>query len=215
MRKLIYFLAFAMAIQLSANGQKVRGGLKGGVVIADYSDAGDPKKSEAGPAFGIIWNVTTGKYFAFQPQFNFWVQKGYNKTETILNSTITTTSLVVNSCEAQLNYVFRTGGKRANFFVGGGPSVALAINGKWTYNSGGTSSELDVKFGKTGTDDFKKFDFGVTGIAGFYTGVGIMFSVSYNHGLTNLNPKETGGTIQSSYVGINLGFLLPFEQKKK
>ena len=216
MRKLIYFLVFFLTVQLTVNAQKVRGGLRGGVIIADFSDAGSPKKSEAGPSFGIIWNVNTGKHFAFQPQLNFWVQKGYNQTETILNTTFTSTSLITNSCEAQLNYVYRTGGKKSNFFFGGGPSAALGINGKWKYtNASGASSKLDVKFGKTKTDDFKKIDFGVSGITGFYTGGGFLFTFSYNHGLSNLNPDKTGKTLQSSYFGISVGFLLPYEKMKK
>ena len=215
MRKLIYFLTFFVALQLTVHAQKARGGLKAGVAISKYPGAAETgMHTRSGPALGMLWNINLGKYFSFQPTFNFWVQKGFNQTSIILNSSTTTTVLKVNCFEAQPNFVFNTGGKKGKFFIGGGPSATLALNGKWTRRSGTGVSKLDVQFGKKVTDDLRKVDFGVTGITGF-SYEGVIFSVCYNHGITDLNPHTNEGAIQSSYWGINLAFLLPFEQIKK
>jgi hypothetical protein len=213
MRKLIYFLTFFLFLQFTVHAQKISGGIKVGVAIAKYPGSGDNSHERSGPALGAFWNVALGKYFGFQPTFNFWVQKGYNQTKTILNSTMTTTTLKINCFETQMNFVFHTTAKKINFFVGVGPSAALAINGKWTRYSGSTKSILDVKFGTKPTDDIKKGDLGVTGLLGFSWG-GFLVSTCYNHGLTNLNPRSDEGAIQSTYIGINAAFLLPFEQSK-
>ena len=214
MRKLIYFLTFFLALQLTVHAQKIRGGLKAGVAIAKYPGAGDDTHERAGPALGMLWDVNLNKYFSFQPTFNFWVQKGYNQTKTILNSTQNVTTLKANYVEAQMNFVFHTGGKKIKLFFGGGPSAALAINGKWTKRSGTTVSKLDVNFGKKSTSDLKKTDAGVTGLLGFSYGGFSVFGC-YNHGISDLNPHTGEGAIQSSYIGINLAFLLPFEKMKK
>ena len=214
MRKLIYLLTLLLAIQLTVHAQNVRGGLKAGVAIAKYDGVGDGTHERSGPALGMFWDVNLNKYFSFQPVFNFWIQKGYNQTKTILNSTINATTLKVNYSEIQLNFVFHTPGKKMKLFFGGGPSAALALNGKLTKRSGTTTSKLDVNFGKKSTSDLRKTDFGVTGLIGVSYG-GFVVSGCYNHGITDLNPRENENAIESSYIGINVAFLLPFDQTKK
>src|SRR5689334_23600004 len=132
MRKLIYLLTLILALQLTVHAQNVRGGLKAGVAIAKYDGVGDGTHERSGPALGMFWDIGLNKYFSFQPTLNFWVQKGYNQTKTILNSTFNATTLKVNCSEAQFNFVFHTPGKKMKLFIGGGSSVALGINGKIT-----------------------------------------------------------------------------------
>ena len=214
MRKLIYFLAFFIALQVTVHAQKVRGGIKAGVAMSKYTGVGESVHERSGPDLGVFWNMDLGKYFGFQPAFNFWVQKGFNQTQTILNSTTTTTTLKVNCFEAQLNFILHTPGQKFRLFIGGGPSASMAVNGKWTRRTASTTDKLDVKFGKAQTDDLKKGEFGVTGLAGISWG-GLMVMACYNHGITDLNPKNGEDVIQSSYIGLSLGFLLPFQQMKK
>lgn len=214
MRKLIYLLTFILALQLTVHAQNVRGGLKAGVAIAKYNGVGDGVHERSGPALGLFWDIGLNKYFTFQPTLNFWIQKGYNQTKSILNTTINATTLKVNYSEAQFNFVFHTPGKKIKLFVGGGPSAALAINGKITKRTASSKSQLDVNFGKKSTSDLKKTDFGVTGLLGISYG-GFVVMSCYNHGITDLNPRENESVIQSSYIGISVAFLLPFTQTKK
>jgi hypothetical protein len=214
MRKLLYFLTFLLFFQLTVSAQKVRGGLRGGIAVSTYHGVGDRVRTRNGPVLGMLWNVSQGKHFSIQPAFNFWVQKGYNQTRTILNSTTTIVTLKNNSMDGQVNFVYNTAWKKGNFFIGAGPAAGLSINGKWTYRTETTSNQLDVSYGKTSKDDFQKTEFGVNGTAGYYTSWGFLFSLNYYRGLTDLNPKSSGSVIQNSYFGINVGFLLPFEPKK-
>jgi hypothetical protein len=214
MRKLIYLLTFFLVLQLTVHAQNVRGGLKAGVAIAKYDGIGDGVHERSGPALGMLWDIKLDKYFSFQPTFNFWIQKGYNQTRTILNSTLNATTLKVNYSEAQFNFVFHTPGKKMKLFVGAGPSAALAINGKLTKRSGTSVSVLDVNFGKKSNSDLRKTDFGVTGLLGFSYG-GFVVLGCYNHGITDLNPHDNEKAIESSYIGISVAFLLPFTQNKK
>lgn len=214
MRKLMYLLTFFLAFQFTVHAQNVRAGLKAGVAIAKFSGIGDDIHERSGPALGMLWDITLNKYFTFQPTFNFWVQKGYNQTRTILNSTMTVANLKINYSEAQFNFVFHTPGKKMKLFIGGGPSAALAINGKLTKRTATTSSKLDVNFGKKETSDLKKTDFGVTGLLGVSFG-GFVVMGCYNHGITDLNPREGERAIESSYIGISVAFLVPFDQMKK
>jgi hypothetical protein len=214
MRKLIYLLTFLLVLQLTVHAQNVRGGLKAGVAIAKYNGAGDGIHERSGPALGLFWDVNLNKYFSFQPTLNFWIQKGYNQTKVILNSTINATTLKVNYSEAQFNFVFHTPGKKMKLFVGGGPSAALALNGKITKRTASSVSKLDVNFGKKSTSDLKKTDFGITGLLGVSYG-GFVVMGCYNHGITDLNPHDNENAIESSYIGISVAFLLPFTQTKK
>lgn len=114
-----------------------------------------------------------------------------------------------------LNFLYNTRCKAGNFFVGAGPSFAVAFSGKGKFTGGTNSESTNLKFGNSDNDNMKSFDIGANIMIGFSMSNGIMFSVNYNAGLNNLFPHGSGdGTFKSNYFGINLGYLLNSGKRK-
>ncbi len=211
MKKLLFLTAVFTGIQLTSNAQNTRFGFTGGAVFANYNSKidgeSDKGKSKPGLTAGIMIDVPVSKNLSFQPAVNF-VQKGAKHEETFGGVTEKVT-IGVNCIEVPLNLLYNASGNTGNFFIGAGPSVAFALSGKWKYDDGTNSLTEDIKFG-TGDDDLMKgFDLGANFLTGYCFPNGLLLSVNYNMGLSNLNPDvSSDGTLKSSYFGIRLGYLL-------
>jgi hypothetical protein len=210
MKKAIYILAFIILCQVSVFAQKAKvgyyGGLGGGIAISNIKteDAKNNPSSSTGPTFGIIWELPIKNNFSFQPSLNY-VAKG-NK-EDLTGGGVN--KLKINYLESQLNFLYNTSGNNGHFFIGAGPSVALAINGKRILEKNGKETQSIVVFGNKKTDDFNKFDFGVTVLGGYKFSKAAFISVCYNQGITSLNPNFGEYlSVKSSYLGVKLGFLI-------
>lgn len=215
MKKFLFFAVVLMSLNTYA--QNIQFGFTTGISIANYKSKVDGEtesgKAKAGFTAGVFADIPIGKHFSFQPAVNF-VQKGTKDEQAIFGVT-SKYKITVNCIEVPLNFLYNTRGKAGNFFIGAGPSFAIAVGGKLTYDDGTNKMSEKLKFG-SGDDDFiKPFDLGANFITGFSLNNGIMFSVKYNAGLNNLFPHGSDdGTLKSNYFGIKLGYLLKSLGKK-
>lgn len=211
MKKLFFLPVIFLATSFAATAQNTRIGFTAGAVFANYhskvegeSDNGD---SKIGITAGVLFDISAGKQFSFQPALNF-VQKGSKSKETYGGSTMKA-SINVNTIEIPLNLVYNAGGTSGSFFFGAGPSLAFAISGKVKFDDGSTSVEENLKFGNTDNDDIKGMDLGLNIMTGYCFQNGLLCAVNYNRGLSNLVPGgSANGTTKSNYFGIKLGYLL-------
>ncbi|HNU88731.1 MAG TPA: porin family protein [Ferruginibacter sp.] len=203
-------------ISVNTYAQKIRVGFTTGVSIANYKakmgDESESGKAKAGFTAGVLLDLSIGKHLSFQPAVNF-VQKGTKDEETVYNTTEKVT-LTTNYIELPLNLLYNSRGRIGNFFIGAGPSIAVAISGKYKYSDGVNSINENIKFG-TGDDDMMKpVDLGANFITGFSLNNGLMFSVNFNAGLNNLAAQSSDDvSLRSNYVGIKLGYLLNTKRK--
>lgn len=96
-----------------------------------------------------------------------------------------------------------------NILAGAGPYVALGLSGKVTSSSGGSDSQTNnVKFGKDG--DFKSIDFGASTLLGFETAKGLIISVNYDMGFTNIMQNSSSNSaiqqLKTGAVYASVGF---------
>jgi hypothetical protein len=211
MKKAIYISAFIIVCHVSAFAQKARmgyyGGLGGGIVVSNIKteDAKTDPSSSTGPTFGIIWEMPLCKSnISFQPSLNY-VAKGYQQDLAGGG----TNKLKINDLEAQFNFIYNAPGTNGHFFIGAGPSAALAINGRWILEKNGKETKSIVVFGNHVTDDFNKFDFGVTVLGGFKFSKAAFISAFYNQGISSLHPNYGDYlSVKSTYFGAKLGFLI-------
>jgi hypothetical protein len=215
MRKFLFFIMVLISINTYA--QKVQFGFTTGLAIANYKSRVDGEtesgKSKAGLMAGLLADIPVGKHFSFQPAVNY-VQKGTKDEQTFAGITAKY-KLNINCIEVPLNFLYNTRGKAGNFFVGAGPSFAVAFSGKGKYTDGTNSETTNLKFGSTDDDNMKGFDIGANFMTGFSLRNGIMFSLNYNAGLNNLFPHGSDdGTLKSHYFGIRLGYLLSSGRRK-
>lgn len=203
-------------ISVNAYAQKVRVGFTTGISIANYkAKMGNESQSgnaKAGFTAGILLDLAIGKHLSFQPAINF-VQKGTKDEQTISNTT-EKVKLTTNYIELPLNFLYNSRGRFGNFFIGAGPSFAVAISGKYKYSDGVNSTDENIKFGSGDDDMMKQVDIGANFLTGFALNNGLMFSVNFNAGLNNLAAQDSDdASLRSHYAGIKLGYLLNFKRK--
>ncbi len=203
-------------ISANAYAQKIRLGFTSGVSIANYKAkmGGESQSGQAKAGFtaGFLLDLAIGKHLSFQPAINF-VQKGTKDEQTIFNTT-ETVKLTTNYIELPLNLLYNSRGKIGNFFIGAGPSIAVAISGKYKYSNGVTSTNENIKFGSGDDDMMKQVDVGANLVTGFALNNGLMFSVNFNAGLNNLAAQSSDDvSLRSNYVGIKLGYMLNTKRK--
>ncbi len=177
----------------------------------------ESNKAMAGFTAGIIADIPGDipqyKHFSFQPAINF-VQKGTKDEQTYGNGTAKS-KIIVNYIEMPLNFLYNSRGKTVNFFIGGGPAVAIAISGKAKYDDGTIKLSEKFKFGNGDDATMTRGDLGANFIAGFSLNNGLLLSLNYNAGLINLMPHRTGdASFRSNYFGIKLGYMLSSFKRK-
>ncbi len=215
MKKFLFSIMVLLTINTYA--QNIQFGFTTGLSLANYKSRVDGEtesgKAKAGLTVGLLADIPAGKHFSFQPAVNF-VQKGTKDEQTFAGITAKY-RININCIEVPLNFLYNTRGKAGNFFAGAGPSFAFAFSGKGKFTDGTNSETTSLKFGNTDDADMKSVDLGANFITGFSMSNGIMFSLNYNAGLSNIFPHGSAdGTLKSSYFGIRLGYLLNSGKRK-
>ncbi len=217
MKKILLLSSVIIGINLAANAQRI--GFTGGFSFANYKakvdGESDNGNSKTGITAGLLLDLSLSDHISFQPALNF-VQKG-TKDEQTLSGITEKVRLTTNHLEVPLNILYNTNGDAGNFFIGGGPSLAFGVSGKWKYEDNTSSVTEDVKFGSNqDEDDMKGLDLGANFLAGYCFPNGLFVSANYNLGLSNLFPGgSSDGTLKSNYFGVRLGYLLKGKEKEK
>ncbi len=207
MKKIMIIVTVSLFLSNITYAQGPRLGFTGGTTFSNFKGKASGNSTtgniKTGLTLGMIVNVPVGKKFAIQPGIH-WVQKGTKDKETVGNVSYKTT-LSNNYMEIRGDLLYYY----SKFFIGAGPSVALAMAGKWKTESGGQKKTEDVMFGNKEKDDMRELDFGLDILAGYQLPGGVVFSVTFNQGLNNLVTRNTDNTeLKSYYFGIRLGYLI-------
>jgi hypothetical protein len=212
-KTLLVFAIFILSFQLSAISQntKARVGASGGVTVSQVKATFDGTKENNSSLLGFMFSMWVDKPIAgnivFRPNVSY-VQKG-KKRDVTSGSTTSEVSDELRYAEFCGNFIYNTSGATASFFIGAGPSVSFNLPSKRITNTAGTKTDADIRFGKTAAEDYRGFDYGVNGLAGFSLPGGWFLAVNYNHGLRNLITGSQDGEIKNSYFGIQIGRLFP------
>jgi Outer membrane protein beta-barrel domain len=218
MKKLLCSSLLLLTCSITGFTQKTRLGFTAGATLANYKVEvdGDSETadSKVGVTFGVLANIPLSKNFSFQPAINF-VQKG-TKEEEGSGSETEKVTLTTSTIEIPLNFIYNSSGSHGQFFFGAGPSLCYSVGGKLKYEYGGESESEDIEFGNDENEDLMRvFDLGANILTGYTFANGLLVSLNYNLGLTNLFPGGTDdGTLKSRYFGLRLGYLLKSKTKK-
>jgi hypothetical protein len=171
---------------------------------------------------GIIAEVTI-KQISIEPGLFFTTKGGAN-----IDSYSTPGFYYYNKERITLNYIqmpinilYHVPLVFGNFFMGGGPYIALGVLGEYKTDNATSSSNLVRKEGVVifGSNDDGKYDFGngsnvknpdygLNAEAGITLRNKLRFSVNYEYGLANLsNSIFTKG--RNEVIGLSVGFYLP------
>jgi hypothetical protein len=175
-------------------------GFKGGLNFSNfYTDNVDDSNILTGFNAGLYAKFPITNSIAIQPEINY-TTKG---SEQIYDNAVFqgTSKFNINYIEVPVLLVANL---TDNFNVHVGPYAAYMVSGKTSTetNFGSSTSELD-------TDDFNKFDAGISGGVGVDLDV-VNFGVRYNYGLTkigkdnNFTSSDAKNSVFNVYVGLRL-----------
>ena len=175
-------------------------GFKGGLNFSNfYVDNVDDSNMLTGFNAGLYAKFPITNSIAIQPEINY-TTKG---SEQIYDN-----GIVQGTSKFNINYievpVLLVANITDNFNVHVGPYAAYMVSGKTKNDSnfGSSESELD-------TDDFNKFDAGISGGLGIDLDV-VNFGVRYNYGLTKIGKdnsftsSDAKNSVFNVYVGLRL-----------
>jgi hypothetical protein len=196
---LIVFLFFA-GLNLSA---QTRFGLKTGIALGSVT-TNDAEIKEDGLnlgsfQFGGVFDTKLSSSLSFQYQLLF-LGKG-----TAVAHDDHTDKFRFAAIDVPLQLVYRTKG---GWFVGGGPNLGFNLSARHIHEGEKEEIAIGDKAGEV-----KGFDFGVTASAGFQSKKGVVLSVNYVKGLTNLQ-NAPNFEWQNNVLGLTFGYMLPTRGKK-
>lgn len=131
----------------------------------------------------------------------------------------------INYLQIPLNIVYHKSVKLGSFFIGAGPFASIALNGRYKgyaeYSMVTNQNEViyrnnfdrKIIIGKepqqmedyTQFSDIKRMDFGVTALTGFTFTNGLLLSINYDLGLTNIR-ADNYDNIKTRVLGISVGY---------
>ncbi|QZK90297.1 outer membrane protein with beta-barrel domain [Flavobacterium tiangeerense] len=175
-------------------------GFKGGLNFSNlYTDTVDDNNVLTGFNAGLYAKFPITNSIAIQPEISY-TTKG---SELVYNS-----FGVNGTAKFNINYIevpiLLVANLTDNFNVQVGPYLAYMVSGKTTNDSNLGSSVRTLN-----TDDFNKFDAGISGGLGFDLDA-VNFGVRYNYGLTKIGKDDSftssdaKNSVFSAYVGLRL-----------
>ncbi len=197
---LLLVLMFFVGVSVSA---QTRFGLKSGVALGSVS-TNDAEIKDDGlnlPSFqfGAIFDTRLSSALLFQSQLLF-LGKG-----TAVDHDDHVDKHRFAAIDVPLQLLYRT---KAGWFIGGGPNLGFNLSARYIHE--GKVQELSIGDAAGG---FKGFDLGLIASGGYESKKGLVLSVSYLKGITQL--KNTPDfDWQNNVIGFTIGYMLPTRGKK-
>ncbi|WP_161499244.1 porin family protein [Flavipsychrobacter stenotrophus] len=212
MKKMI-LAAMTLAAASTSRGQAnlgVEGGLNMANYIQKYGDNIRPSEYVSGVRIGVIIDGAIGRRCFLQSGLSY-VQNGtkfyiYNTSYYPVPLTMNVNSLVL-----PVNFIYKTGKQyRNHFFVGGGLTFGVNINGSST-TVPKTIYNRDLRIGSEKTNDLKRLEAGGCINMGIEFKKGLFFRAGYHTGFTNLNPISNSTDailVKNRNISLTFGFLI-------
>lgn len=197
---LLLILMFFFGVSVSA---QTRFGLKSGVALGSVS-TNDAEIKEDGLnlgsfQFGAIIDTRLSSTLSFQSQLLF-LGKG-----TAVDHDDHVDKYRFAAIDVPLQLLYRT---KAGWFIGGGPNLGFNLSARYIHE--GEKQEIAIG---DAAGEVKGFDFGLMASGGYQSKKGLVLSVSYLKGLTQLQ-NTPNFDWQNNVIGLTIGYMLPTRGKK-
>lgn len=197
----ILTLLFLSGAVVSSTAQDRRMGIKGGLNLSNlYVDDVDDESARVGFHVGVYGQIISTETFAIQPELLYTTKGSESEWNGLIDQTV---KFNLNYLELPVLAVFKLG-ESAEIHIGPYFSYLLGANIDTEGDLGGTNEELD-------RDNFKPFDFGLSGGFGLNFGA-VQIGARYNYGLSEIADSDAAdlllGDAKNScaqvYVALNL-----------
>lgn len=194
MKKLILSAAMLIAAGFSMNAQDIKYGVKAGVNFSNVGGDAEDTDMRTGFHVGGLAEIKFGN-FAVQPEILYTTggyKSEYSDFGTTIEETFKTSYIAV---PIAAKYYIIDG-----LSIQAGPQFAFLTSAKAKLEAGGEEEEMDVK------DELKSFDFGVLGGVGYELESGLLFSVRYVQGLSNILDDSDDYKVQNTNIQLSVGY---------
>ncbi|MBM3414390.1 MAG: PorT family protein [Bacteroidetes bacterium] len=196
---LVVLMLFA-GLSLSA---QTRFGLKSGVALGSVSTNDDEIKEDGlnlgSFQFGAVFDTKLSSSLSLQSQLLF-LGKG-----TAVRHDDHVDKFRFAALDVPLQLIYRT---KTGWFIGGGPNLGFNLSAKHIHE--GEKEEIAIG---DAAGEVKGFDLGLMASGGYQSKKGVVLSVSYLKGLTQLQ-NAPNFDWQNNVIGLTLGYMLPARSKK-
>lgn len=206
-RSILYCITLLLTY-IPVAAQQVRVGVTAGPALSGLYSKVDGEKEKLDPKFGFTAGVavhaTISEKLEIQSGLHF-VQKGAKEQDEEYKLTMS-----LNYIELPVNFVYHFGEKQHSFFMGLGPTIAMAVSGKLKAAIEDLGSEsMKIKFGNNpDKHHYKRMDFGANILAGYHVSSNLFISAQYNHGFGNLFiGGNDDGKLNTRYGAVKIGWL--------
>jgi hypothetical protein len=217
--KKIFLSILLIAVISPVFAQNVKYGISGGLnesILSLQNPAGNSNSRLTGFHAGVFSDIDFGK-LSIEPGL-FYTTKGEKNTAVLYQYTSPGGSFIAkgkttyNYLEIPVNVLYNIPIGVGKFFIGGGPYIAYGLSGKTTgttiiatqNGTTTTSNDYPLTFGSQ-EGDIKRFDFGLGALGGFALKNGLLVSVGYEHGLTNID-HSSDDHIKNNVITVSLGY---------
>ena len=133
--------------------------------------------------------------------------KSYDSAKSFLNDTSAiNASWKINYLELPVNFIYRLPiTQKVRFIVGGGPYIALQLNGKATYEITNASGERNSFNDKLASGDavnkYQKLNWGINALAGFDFNDRLMLTANYSRSMSDFYTAQYTGSFKHELWG--------------
>lgn len=160
--------------------------------------------SDIGLSGGIIAEFSLMPHFSLRPQFNA-LQKNFSYSFAGERAHY----YELDYFQLPVSFVYNYPVLYGKFYAGAGPVASMGISGKRFIDREKSYVEFDGETNTKGDGKvhYKRFDLGIIGNAGYQFDNGVLFDISYEYGLTNINPDEKISDVHSLGLSIKVGYM--------
>lgn len=191
MRKFLLLFSIAFSLVLEAYTQTSYG-VKAGLNLPKIkltSDAANMNyTSDASTNFylGGYANIFAAPNFAIQPGVSLQGKGGKVNVGDFMSETSGSATINILSIEIPVNAVcYIPTGTTGSVFIGAGPYLGFNLSAK--AKSGNFSQDINIG---SGSQEIKRIDFGANFSGGYKLSGGLLFSVGYGLGITNMDNTD-------------------------
>ncbi|KAA2245128.1 PorT family protein [Chitinophaga agrisoli] len=161
---------------------------------------------------GVIADLSLSEDFSLQPQLLVSAKGAQQGGVSVGGLNVGGTKMSLTYLELPVNFMYKIKAGSGKFFIGVGPYIAYGIGGK----IGDQKIKFDGKsFEEVGEGDenahLKALDFGGNILAGYELKNGLLFSINYSMGLTDISADDEKS--KNNYFGVSVGYLLHTKKK--
>lgn len=189
MKKILLAAAFAVATIGMTNAQDLSYGVKGGLNLATLGGDAEDVSSLTSFHFGGFAQIGISDEFMVQPELIFSAQGAVDSEDSDFKQNLSYLNIPIMA-----KYMVADG-----LSLEAGPQIGVLISAEATDGN----DDVDI------SDNLNTIDFGVGVGAGYEMESGLMFSLRYNLGLSNILTDDAGGadnSITNNVIQLSVGY---------